>query len=74
MSEQTFDDRLAALEEHIVEPEPPTAEECLQKAEQCLADGHEQAARSWLRNAKLAREFAEIDELLDELEEDDDDR
>jgi hypothetical protein len=67
MSEQTFHDRLAVLEEHLVQPDPLTVEQCLDRAEKCLAKGWEQAARGWLRNAQMIREFG-----LDEIEEDDD--
>src|SRR4051812_48988099 len=52
MSEQTFEERVSALEERLVEK---TAEEVLAEAEQFLAEGNKLLASSALTRAKLKR-------------------
>jgi hypothetical protein len=61
MSEQTFEDRVARLEEHIVNPSP---EDDLTRAERYLAAGEHGLARLALERAKLRR-------FLDEWEQED---
>jgi hypothetical protein len=65
MSEQTFEDRVAMLEEHLVDD---GAEELLDRAEQLVREGHLAHAKLVLWRAQLARE-----EELDELGEGDND-
>lgn len=70
MTAEDFDDRVARLEEHLVDPGPKTAEDWLTVAEERLAKGPrwEQLAAIALERAKLARWYE-----LDEAEELDDD-
>lgn len=73
----TFEARVARLEEHIVRPDPPTAEECLDRAEDYLARGELNFAEFWLDTAKATRQadrrmiLDEIEKLLDELDQED---
>ena len=64
MTEQTFDQRIAALEEHLV---GETAEQALADAERFLAEGDEVFARCALLRAKSirAREQDEWEEIDD---------
>jgi hypothetical protein len=71
----TFDTRVARLEEQIVKPDPPTAEECLDRAEYYLAKGQLEFAEFWLDTAKWTNRQAErlltldeVETLLDELD------
>jgi phage shock protein A len=64
MSEQTFEDRVAQLEEHIVSRRV-SAEEWLERAEDALSRGEESRARHALTFARIVHD-------LDEMEEDDD--
>lgn len=71
-----FEARVARLEEHIVKPDPPTAEECLDRAEEYLAKDQLEFAEFWLDTAKAFRRaersaaFDEIGNLLEENDED----
>jgi hypothetical protein len=77
MSEQTFDHRIAVLEEHLVPPPQRTAEDRLDEAEECLAYAREDnedpvfwesMARWALTQARIARDREEC-----EWDEEDDD-
>jgi len=77
MSEQTFEDRVAALEEYLVQPPQPTAEDYLDEAQECLAYAREEnddpvfwesMARWALTQARIARDREEC-----EWDEEDDD-
>jgi hypothetical protein len=73
MSEQTFDERVAALEEHLVEK---TAEEVLAEAERFLDEGNKLLASHALMRAKSkhGREQREDEKLERErFDEEDDD-
>jgi hypothetical protein len=74
----TLQARIARLEEHIVKPDPPTAEECLDRAEAYLAKGELNFAEFWLDTAKYTIRqddrhltLDEIEKLLDELDQED---
>jgi hypothetical protein len=71
----TFEVRVARLEEQIVKPDPPTAEECLDRAEDYFARGQLEFAEFWLDTAKWTSRQAdrrisldEVEKLLDELD------
>lgn len=71
----TFEVRVARLEEQIVKPDPPTAEECLDRAEDYFARGQLEFAEFWLDTAKWTSgqadrrlSLAEVERLLDELD------
>ena len=71
----TFEVRVARLEEQIVKPDPPTAEECLDRAEDYFARGQREFAEFWLDTAKWTSgqadrrmSLAEVEKLLDELD------
>jgi hypothetical protein len=71
----TFEVRVARLEEQIVKPDPPTAEECLDRAEDYFARGQLEFAEFWLDTAKWTSGQAdrrlsldEVEKLLDELD------
>lgn len=71
----TFEVRVARLEEQIVKPDPPTAEECLDRAEDYFARGQLEFAEFWLDTAKWTSRQAdrrmsldEVEQLLDELD------
>jgi hypothetical protein len=61
-AEQTFDDRLAVLEEHVIGPKGWTADGWLERAEQHLANGRRDQASFCLNFARLARELEEDDD------------
>jgi len=73
----TFEARVARLEEQIVKPDPPTAEECLDRAEDYLARAQLEFAEFWLDTAKLTRQaerrliLDEVEKLLDEFDQED---
>ena len=64
----TFEVRVARLEEQIVKPDPPTAEECLDRAEDYFARGQLEFAEFWLDTAKWTRGQADRRLSLDEVE------
>ena len=64
MAADNFEDRVAALEEHVV-TRSKTPEDCLEEAERALMRGSDAMASFWLRMAKFKAG-------LDEIEEDDD--
>ncbi|HJU36671.1 MAG TPA: hypothetical protein VJ716_04555 [Gaiellaceae bacterium] len=71
-----FNDRVAVLQEHIVGSghQARTANDCLDVAEQCLADGNETRARVWLSFAWIRRALEELEEFTgEELEAEDED-
>jgi hypothetical protein len=73
VSEQTFEDRVAALEKHIVSPTRYPAEWWLEEARHALALGDESDAKHCLTMAKIEHSLGNLEDELDESEEEDDD-
>jgi hypothetical protein len=68
MTADTFDDRVARLEEHIVAPPRATVEELLDQSERALARGDEETALARLRSAKIRQDLENIRATLDRME------
>ncbi len=75
MREQTVEDRIAALEEHIVSPPTTTPEEFLARAEKAVARGDEREALHCLTMARIHHSIDRIEAIADgwDEEEGDDD-
>lgn len=70
MAAKNFDDRIAALEEHIVR-ETKTADDFLARAEQNFAAGRLRDASWDLSMARGYRSLERIDAMLDRVDDDD---